>query len=536
VEADRLRELRLAAAEDRVDCLMHLGRYAEGVAEVEGLVRGSPTRERAVVLLMRALYGVGRQADALAAYHDLRRRLDDELAVDPAEPTQTMYQRILAQDPSLALPHARGNLPRRGTGFVGRGDETPLIASALTDRPLVTLTGVGGVGKSRLALQVATQLRPRFPDGVWVCELAHLSAGGPVGHAVAVALRVQQRHGLTIEQTLIEYLAHRKLLLVLDNCEHVLDAAAELIDQVVQHCPDVAVLATSRESLGIVGEQRWPVSPLAAADAHTLFLQRAQADRPGFRPDRHESDAIAEICLRVDGLPLGIELAAARMRAMSAEEIARRLGAGGLLSGGPRTAPPRHHSLAAAIDWSYQLLSKPEQRLFERLSVFAGGCDLAGAHEVCAEPGTNDGETLDLLTRLVDKSLVTVARLGGHSRYHVLETLRAHGRQLLLATGAGEQLGRRHAAYFTTLAERAAHGLQGADERSWVERVLPDYDNLRTAFELAAADQDTEVAVRLVTSLPELVHLRIGYESAGWSEQVLELVPPDHPLYPAAAG
>lgn len=536
VEADRLRELRLVAAEYRADCLLHLGRHAEGVAEIEAVVRSSPTRERAVELLMRALYVAGRQSDALAAYHDLRHRLEEELGVDPAEPARTTYQRILTQDPALALPHARGNLPRRGTELVGRRDEPPRVGSALRDRPMVTLTGVGGVGKSRLALEVATQLRSGFPDGVWLCELAPLSPGGPVGQAVAVALRVQQRQGMTIEETLIEYLRHRRLLLVLDNCEHVLDAAAELVEQVVQQCPDIAVLATSREPLGIGGEQLWPVAPLAAADAHTLFVQRAQADRPGFRPDRDESEAIAEICRRVDGLPLAIELAAARMRAMSAAEIARRLDAGGLLSGGPRTSLRRHQSLAAAIDWSYQLLSEPEQRLFERLSVFAGGCDLAGAHAVCAEPGTRDDETLDLLTRLVDKSLVTVTSLGGHSRYHLLETLRAHGRGLLRATGASERLGRRHAAYFTRLAEAAARGLQGAEERAWVERVLPDYDNLRTAFELAAADRDAELALRLVTSLPELVHLRVGYEAAGWSRQILELATPDHPLYPAAAG
>ena len=535
-EAERLAQLRLVAAEERIDALLHLGRHTEAVAEAEWLVRRFPTRERPVTQLMRALYGAGRQADALAAYHELRRRLDDELAVEPAEPAQAMYSRILGRDPTLVPAPTLGNLPRWATGLVGRAEEVQHITAALARAPLVTLTGVGGVGKSRLAVAVADHDRARFPDGVWFCELAPLSTGGPVGQAVAVALGVQQRHGLTIEQTVIEYLEHRRLLLVLDNCEHVLDAAAALADQVVRRCPEVAVLATSREPLGLDGEQLWPVPPLPNGDARALFVQRAGADRPDFEPDPQESDAIAEICRRLDGLPLAIELAAARMRAMTAAEIAGKLDGGGLLSGGARTALPRHQSLAAAIDWSYRLLSGPEQRAFARLSVFAGGADLAGVHGVSAEPGTTEDDTLDLLTRLVDKSMVTASRGAGRSRYHVLETLRAYGRRLLGETGTDDAIGRRHASYFTGLTERAARGLHGADERSWVERILPDYDNLRVAFERAATGRDADLALRLVTSLPELVHLRVSYEAAGWAEQVLDFAPPDHPLFAAAAG
>jgi predicted ATPase/DNA-binding SARP family transcriptional activator len=535
-EAARLAELRLAAAEERMDALLHLGRHDEAAAEAQSLVGRFPTRERPVTQLMRALYGAGRQADALAAYHDLRRRLDNELAVQPAQPAQALYTQILGHDPALVTTTTRGNLPRWGTALVGRTGEIPRLGAALSRAPLVTLTGVGGVGKTRLAVAVADRERARFPDGAWFCELAPLGAGGPVGHAVAVSLGLQQRHGLTIEQTVIEYLAHRRLLLVLDNCEHVLDAATRLVAQVVRLCPGVAVLATSREPLGVDGEQCWSVPPLPAENARTLFVQRARADRPDFAPDRAEEDAIAEICRRLDGLPLAIELAAARMRAMSAAEIAGKLDGGGLLTGGARTALPRHQSLAAAIDWSYRLLSQAEQLAFARLSVFAGGADLAGVYGVCAEPETTEEATLDLLTRLVDKSMVTAAPRAGRSRYHVLETLRAYGWQRLREAGTDDAVGSRHARYFTDLAEQAARGLHGADERAWVERSLPDYDNLRVAFERAASDRDAELALRLVTSLPELVHLRVSYEPAGWAERVLDFAPTGHPLFAAVAG
>ena len=535
-EAGRLGQLRTDAAEERIDALLHLGRDAAAVAEAEMLVRRFPARERPVVLLMRALYGSGRQADALATYHELRHLLDEELAVEPSEPAQSLYRRILGHDPALRPDRVRSNLPRRPTSFVGRDREIDRVVAAMGATPLVTLTGVGGVGKSRLAVEVAGRVRARFPDGVWLCELAPLSAAGPVGHAVAAALRVQQRYGLTIEQTVIEYLRGRRLLLVLDNCEHVLDAASGLVDQVVQHCPDVAVLATSREALGVDGEQLWSVSPLAQQDASALFVQRARANRPDFQLDWETEGAVAEICRRLDGLPLGIELAAARMRAMSAAEIATRLDSGRLLSDGVRATLPRHQSLTAAIDWSYRLLSEAEQRLFAQLSVFAGGCDLDGVHGVCAEPGTSEDDTLDQLTRLVDKSMVTAESGTSRSRYRVLETLRAYGRELLEETGADERLARRHAVYFADFAERAARGLQGADELAWVQRALPDYDNLRAAFERAVADRNTDLALRLVTSLPELAHLRVGYESAGWAERLLDLAPDDHPQFTAAVG
>ena len=312
------------------------------------------------------------------------------------------------------------------------------MLAALRAGPLVTLTGVGGAGKSRLALEVAARDRARFADGVWLCELAALPDGSPVGHAVAAALKIQQRSGRSIEQTVIEYLRGRRLLLVVDNCEHVLAPAARLVAEIVQRCPEVAVLATSREALGVDGEQLWPVPPLGAEDATALFVQRARAATPDFRLDRDAAEAVAAICARLDGLPLGIELAAARMRVMSPMEVARRLADAPLLGGG-RGPVARHQSLVAAIDWSYRLLPEPERRLFDRMSVFAGGADLRGVHRV-ADPAATEDDVLDRLTRLVDRSLV-VATPGVHSRYRLLETLRAYGRSRTEADGLDDGAG-----------------------------------------------------------------------------------------------
>ncbi|WP_445182759.1 BTAD domain-containing putative transcriptional regulator [Pseudonocardia sp. Cha107L01] len=533
--ASRLADLRLTAIEERADALLRLGRGSEVVAELAALFQTYPERERLAVLLMRGLYGCGRQADALAVYQELRRRLVGDLGVEPSEPARALQRQMLTHDPALVPPRSGppSNLPRRASSLIGRDDEIRRVTAAMRDASMVTLTGVGGVGKSRLALEAAGQDRSRFPDGVWLCELAPLADGGPVSHAVAVALRVQQRHGLTIEQTVIEYLRVRKLLLVMDNCEHVLDAASRLLDRVVSHCPDVVVLATSREALGVEGEQVWPLPPLSVDDATALFVQRARAARPDFHPDHEIEGSVAEICRRLDGLPLAIELAAARMRVMSAAEVARRLDDGRLLARGSSAAQPRHQSLTAAIDWSYRLLSEPEQRLFARLSVFAGGADLAAVHAVCAEPGRSEADTLDLLAALVDKSMVVAAGGPGGTRYRVLETLRAYGRE---RRPAGGSLADRHAEYYTELAEQAALGVQGPDERIWVERTLPDQDNLRAAFERTVADRNPDLAMRLVTSLPEVSHIRVGYEAAGWAERALELTSESHPLFVAGVG
>ena len=537
---------RLAVLLDHNDAGLGCGRHGELLPQLAAMASDHPLDERLAGQLMVAQFRCGRQADALETFRAMRERLVEELGTDPGPALRQVHQQILDGDvghqgapptPRVSVTsRSRAGVPRRITSFVGREDDIETVSSALEEGPLVTLTGVGGVGKTRLALEVASRLQEQFDDGALVCELAPLDDGSAVTHAVAAALRLQQQQGLDIEATVIEFLRTRAMLLLVDNCEHVLPATARLVDQIVVHCPHVVVLATSREALGVEGERIMPVPPLRDEDATQLFAERAKAGRPDFDLDREPVGAVAEICRRLDGLPLAIELAAARMRAMSSLDVARRLDGLRLLSGGARDASPRQQSLAATIDWSYRLLTDAEQALFIRLSLFAGGFDLDAAHGVCGADTDTEDDTLDLLTALLDKSMVKMRAGAARSRYVVLETLRAYGRDRLRDNGLLDDCVSRHAAYYTELAELAATGMHGPDEGEWVERMLPDYDNLRVAFEHAIADRDTDTALRLVTSLPEFVHLRMGYEPSGWAERAVELADPSHPLYTAAVG
>lgn len=541
-----LRAERLAMVLDRNDAGLRVGRHGELLPQLAAMASRHPLDERLAGQLMLAQFRCGRQADALKTFRAMRERLVEELGTDPSPDLREVHQLILDGDPGAHVrPPAsrisvdsrpRMGMPRRVTSFIGREDDIISVTAALGNSPMVTLTGVGGVGKTRLALEVAGRLEEQFDDGACFCELAPLDDGSAVSHAVAAALRLQQQQGLDIEATVIEFLRTHRLLLVLDNCEHVLPAAARLVDQIVRHCSHVVVLATSREALGVEGERILPVPPLPVEDATTLFAERAKAGRPDFDLDQQPVGAVAEICRRLDGLPLAIELAAARMRMMSSLDVARRLDRLRLLSGGARDALPRQQSLIATIDWSYRLLTQAEQALFMRLSVFAGGFDLEAAHSVCGAAQDTEDDTLELLTGLLDKSMVKMRAGADRSRYFLLETLRAYGRDRLRDNAIADELIARHAQYYTGLAERAAIGMHGADEGLWVDRMLPDYDNLRVAFEHVIAEGDIDTALRLVTSLSEFVHLRIGYESSGWAERTVELTPRSHRLYAAAVG
>ncbi|ODQ92907.1 AfsR/SARP family transcriptional regulator [Mycolicibacterium holsaticum] len=536
---------RLSVMLDRNDVALDAGRHFDVLAELTTALDQHSLDERMAGQLMLAQYRSGRQADALDTYRAMRERLVEQLGVDPSPSLQAVHRQILDGDlthpikqPTTASrdAHSRGGLPRRTTRLIGRDDDTVRVGAALTNGSLVTLTGVGGVGKTVLALEVAGRNQSRFADGAWFCELAPLDDGAAVGHAVAASLRLQEKAGVGIEGTVIEFLRARQVLLVIDNCEHVLDACAHLVERITRECPQVCVLATSRRPLALAGEQVIPVDTLPGGPAAELFAERAKASRPDFDLDKEPVGAVAEICRRVDGLPLAIELAAARMRVMNSLEVARRLDRLRLLSGGARSAHPRQQSLAATIDWSYRLLDEDEQSLFARLSIFAGGFDLAAAHAVCGADGAAEDDTLELLIGLVDKSMVTVRSGADRTRYGILETLREYGRQRLRENGRDTEYALRHAVYFAELGERAAVGMHGADEKAWVERTLPDYDNFRVAFDRAMLDGDVDVALRLIASSAELIHLRVGYESADWAQRVLPLAKPDHRLYAAAVG
>jgi predicted ATPase/DNA-binding SARP family transcriptional activator len=538
----------LSVTLDRNDAALATGRHAELLSDLVDTWQTHPLDERVAGQLMVAQYRNGRQAEALDTYRVMRERLVAELGVDPSPSLDAVHRQLLGGDRSRpamrpATPPSSA-VPRHPTRLIGRDDDVQRVLVALKAGPVVTLTGVGGVGKTRLALAAAADIAGSFADGVYVCELAPLGDGAAVGQTVAATLRLQPGRDLNPDDAVVDFLRPRQLLLVVDNCEHVLADAAQLIDRIGRHCPRVKFLATSREPLSVDAERVIPVSPLSELHAAELFVVRARASRPDFDPDHEPAGVVDEICRRLDGLPLAIELAAARMRAMSGRDLARRLDRLRLLSGGTRGAHPRQQSVTATIDWSYRLLSEPEQALFARLSVFAGGFDLDAAHAVCAEPGHAQDDTLDLLIALVDKSMVIVRPVGDSTRYGVLETLRTYGREVLQDKGAVDDVAARHARYYTEFVELAAAGIQGPDEQAWIQRIMPgpggystpEYDNLRTAFEYAFAGGNFDLGLRLVTSLPELLFMRTGVHSGEWAARLVAVADPAHPLFTAAVG
>ena len=403
----------------------------------------------------------------------------------------------------------RHNLPAPRTPLIGREDEAAAVRRLLLESEgrLVTLVGTGGCGKTRLALWLATDLVDAFPDGVWLIELAPLSDPALVPQAVAAATGVWERPARSIEDGLVEALAGRRLRLVLDNCEHLVAAAAALAETLLSACPGLRLLATSREPLRIAGERAWRVPSLRAPDpaaaltpaallafpAARLFVERAAAVDPGFALGESGARAVAEICARLDGIALAIELAAARTGLLSPEQIVDRLGDRfRLLSQGSRTAPRRQQTLSATLDWSHELLAADERVLFRRLAVFAGGWDLEACEAVCAGDGLPAARVMDVLGDLVAKSLVQVEATGRTPRYRLLETIRQYGLERLEAAGEEAEARRRQAGHFLTLAERAAPHLRRAEAAVWLDRLDADHDNLRAA--LAWGEQAVDAA------------------------------------------
>lgn len=546
---------RLSVFLDRNDAALRAGRHTEIVAELESALHAHPLDERLAGQAMLAQFRSGRQADALDVYRRMRERLIDELGVDPSPMLRDVHRQILDADAASPVPRPAtptpqrvapsANLPRRPSSFIGRADELAAVTAAVIDGPLITLTGVGGVGKTRLALEVAERAHGHFADGASVCELAPVADGATLGQTVAAGLGLQERPGLGVEGTVIEHLREHHLLLLIDNCEHVLDSAAGFIDRVTRDCPRVTVLATSREPLAVAGERVMPVPPLPDHEATALFADRARAGRPDFDLDAEPVGAVAEICRRLDGVPLAIELAAARTRMMNSLDIARRLDGLRLLSGNSRGAHPRHQSVTATIDWSYRLLADREQMLFDRLSVFAGSFDLEAVHGVCADDGDTELDTLDLLSGLVDKSMVTIRGGPSATRYAVLETLRAYGRERLQDNALRENYETRHARYFVDLIERGAAGVRGPDEKVWIERLAPtagttvtspDTENIRVAFDRVMADGDTDSVMRMVASVCELMQMRVGYTSTDWVDRAIGVADPGHRLFAEVLG
>jgi predicted ATPase len=427
-----------------------------------------------------------------------------------------------------SLDRLPGNLPGQATSFVGRQREMAELVGAVGAHRLVTLTGAGGVGKTRLALQVAAELAGEFGDGVWLVELAPVGDPAAVADAVATALGVTPQSGSSVADSVAVALSGRQMLVVVDNCEHVLEAAAEVVEAILAGTRAVKVMATSREGLRAAGEHVWPVPSLEVAagvdsPAVELFVARARAVAPGFGlDDPHDAAAVIEICQRLDGMALAIELAAARMVSMNPAEVRDRLGDRFRLLSGPRRGLERHQTLRQAVGWSYDLLGQDERRVLQRVSVFAGGFDLAAAVAVAGQDDGDEYAMLDVVDSLVRKSLVTAEQVSGHTRYGLSETIRQFAEEQLAATGTISDIRDRHARYFAGLAVFYWDMWDGPGQRMAVDWMEVEFANLRAGFRWAADQHDLATAAAIAAHTAMLGHTLQRFEPVGWAEEILE--------------
>ena len=559
VESARLAQLHQAALTERAEAALAAGRSGEVAADLEPIVARAPGQEALAGLLMTALYRAGRQADALEVFARTRRHLDDELGLQPSAALRTLHQRILEQDDALSAvpggsrPAAAPTAPTAAAGaapppapltpavgqgadlrprrtlpvptlrLIGRDEELAHLRDAVTRQRLVSLVGPGGAGKTSLALAAAHQLADHFGQRVHLARLATVTNPADVPLAVADALGVPldgADPNTAVRARLLAYLTNHRLLLVLDNCEHVIDAVATLADAILGAAAEVTVLATSREALAVPGEVQVSVTPLAVpaestpADqvlqfpAAALFVERALAVRSSLQLSEHDLLALARVCRQLDGMPLALELAAARISSLSLPDLADRLGDRfGLLTSGPRTAEARQRTLRATVEWSHALLPETEQRAFRRLAVFHGGWTLDAAEAVVAGEDITSHEVFDLLAHLVNRSMV-VLEPGSPSRYRMLETLRQYAVDELDGSGERDRAAARHAVFFRHVAEAAEQKLRGQGQRAALEQLRREHPNLRAALAWLSADPSrVEDGLRLAGSLALFWHL-----------------------------
>ena len=536
--ARRLEDLRLDATVTFLTRELDVGRAAACAGQLEELVGEHPLHEKLTGLLMRALAATGRQANALAVYEALRTRLADELGIDPGPQLQAVHLEVLRGEIAVAPPPAgrvRTNLRAQLTSFVGRQDEVLRLRKALVSYRLVTLVGPGGAGKTRLAAEVVAGVRDDAADdeldGIWMTELASVTDAADVPKAVLGVIglresrllpdgsqRVTSRDART---RLLEGLTDARAVLVLDNCEHLIDACAHLADALLAHSPRLRIVATSREPLGITGESLFVVPPLHEDPAAGLFADRAVAVSPDFTLDDETHPLVTDIVRRLDGLPLAIELAAARLRTLPLAEISRRLtDRFRLLTGGSRTALPRHRTLRAVVEWSWELLTPAERLLAERFSVFPAGATQAAVAAVCTGGELVASEADELLSSLVDKSLLQPVADG--TRLRMLETIREYGAEKLAGRGEVGELRRRHAAYYSTLMREAAPRLLTLDQLSWLTVLRADRDNILAALRYWCDADEAGNALSLAVSL-SIMALVLGNETemAEWTAEAL---------------
>ncbi|WP_370969794.1 BTAD domain-containing putative transcriptional regulator [Amycolatopsis sp. cg9] len=511
----RLEALRLTAMEEYFDAELNLGHGAKVVTELTDLVAANPMRERLVAALMRALVASGRDTEALLVYQRTKDALADSLGVDPSPELSALHVALLRGELVRPEENRKTNLRAELTSYVGKDADVTAVAELISDHRLTTVIGPGGSGKTRLATETARQLLGDLPDGAWVVELAGIGADGDVAQATLGALKLRDAllgEAPDAEPTdrVIAALRERSMLLVLDNCEHVIESAAAFAHRVLGECRRLRILATSREPLGITGEALWQLAPLVlpapdadpaeieAAPAVRLLRDRAGAVRKELATDDTALPTLARVCRALDGMPLAIELAAARLRTMSLDQLAHRLDDRfRLLTGGSRTALPRHRTLRAVIDWSWELLTDAERVVLRRLSVFAGGASLEAAERVCGGDAVEEWEVLELLTALTEKSLVVVGERDGAQRYRMLGTIKEYAEQRLAEADETRQARHAHLAYFTELAETAKPHLRGAGQLDWLAKLEAEHDNIAAAMRGALAATEAEAAMRL---------------------------------------
>jgi predicted ATPase/DNA-binding SARP family transcriptional activator len=512
----RLERLRLTAMEDRYDAEIALGHGADLVEELTDLVDANPMRERFVAALMRALAAAGRGNEALQVYERIKETLADELGVDPSPELSALHVALLRGElgPPPAKEARKTNLRAELTSFVGRDDDIAVARELIADHRLTTLIGPGGAGKTRLATETARSLLDAMPDGAWLIEFAPVGADADLAQATLTGLGLRDAllgegsHAEPLER-LIAAIREREALLILDNCEHVIEQAAVFADRLLGECRRLRILATSREPLGITGEALWLVDPLVLPDADAdpsgieaspavrLLRDRAAAVRKDLAVD---APTLARVCRALDGMPLAIELAAAKLRTMSLDQLATRLDDRfRLLTGGSRTALPRHKTLRAVVDWSWELLRDDERAVLRRLAVFADGASLEAAEQVCAGPDLAREDVLELVTALTEKSLL-VAHGDGAPRYRMLGTIKEYAAQRLDEAGETESARRAHLACFTALAETADPHLRSGEQLTWFATLEAEHDNIAAAMRGALAAGEAQEAMRLAAS------------------------------------
>jgi predicted ATPase len=532
--------------------------FEMGIEALSRVVGEEPTHEGAHGGLMRLYALLGRRREALSQYERLREALFRGFGTEPDAATTTLQQQIWAgtfphhsDSPSADLPardeearsdvgapSRRHNLPLARTSFIGREQEKLEVKRLLAMTRLLTLTAAGGCGKTRLAVEVASDLVGAYPDGVWLVDLAPLSDPTLVAQAVAQALSVREQPGRALLQTLKDTLRSRKILLVVDNCEHLMEAVVGVVDALLDSCPDLRILATSRERLDTAGEVNWVVPSLKMPDARgastsqeleayesvRLFLERARQRDHSFVLSVRNARAVAQVCRRLEGIPLAIELAAARVGTLSVEQVSKRLeGSLELLTRGGRTAVPRHRTLKGTLDWSYDLLSGCERKVFRKLSVFAEGWTLEALEAVGSDEGVAESEVLELLSGLVEKSLVVAKGFDeGAARYRLLEPVKQYALEMLEERGEAEEAKRAHAQYFLALSEQAESELLGPREAQWYDRLEEEHDNIRAALVYSLEGAEPELGLRLAGAIWWFWH-RHGHLSEGlrWLDEGL---------------